>query len=472
MDNMDRRMDTKMLTLDYPQKPLVSAIGGKWVMEDEYPGGVNAVVLVQSFPYTDEDGIVLSQGSVDRGMFRVTNSQVFTESVKNVNSDTEEIARPGKNVKGRTADFGDSSSYLGTDGLAECGTYAQPGQPLIGKIITTNRPELSSTPIQRDRSAHMRPNEGGQVAQVMLSVTKEEHRMASVKVKSSRPPQIGDKMSSRHGQKGVISMIVPQEDMPRTHEGITPDLIVNPHSWSRMTVAQKYESSMGMVASLTGKRQDGTAFSNPDVIKIGDDWFRFGYARRFTMPLWNGRTGEMIRNPCFFGIVTIQRLHHMVQDKGHVRPVSGMNSSKTRQPVSGRKRDGGLRFGEMERDVTVTHGAAGILKDRLHDCSDATLAPICPRCGFDADRLPESHREKLQYIVTRGIAEALPDDAFGYCVACRASFPYGTEISYAKLELRQQLAASGIKMPFKLEIKERESQLPSNLSQNDALLKP
>jgi DNA-directed RNA polymerase II subunit RPB2 len=190
----------------------------------------------------------------------------------------------------------------------------------------------------------------------MVSQNHEEHRLVKVKMRSMRIPQLGDKFASRHGQKGTMGMMYSQEDMPFTVEGISPDLIINPHAVpSRMTIGHLIECLYSKVASIKGEEADGTPFQDITVEDISRELHKLGYQCRGNEVLYNGRTGRKLDSMVFIGPTFYQRLRHMVDDKIHSRS-RGPVQILTRQPTEGRSRDGGLRFGEMERDCIISHG--------------------------------------------------------------------------------------------------------------------
>jgi len=230
----------------------------------------------------------------------------------------------------------------------------------------------------------MKSTEAGHVDQVLLTTNDQGLRFVKVRIRSVRTPQIGDKFSSRHGQKGTCGMTYTQEDMPFTAEGISPDIIVNPHAIpSRMTIGHLVECLMGKVASLQGMEGDATPFTDVTVENISNMLHDLGYQRRGNEVCYNGHTGRQMGAMLFLGPTYYQRLKHTVDDKIHSRG-RGPTQMLTRQPMEGRSRDGGLRFGEMERDCIISHGSAAFLKERLMDCSDAYRVHVCELCGLIA----------------------------------------------------------------------------------------
>jgi DNA-directed RNA polymerase II subunit RPB2 len=234
---------------------------------------------------------------------------------------------------------------------------------------------------KRDVSTSMRPNEVGIVDKIMITTNSDGFKYAKIKIRSQRIPEIGDKFSSRHGQKGTIGMIYRQEDMPFTKDGIVPDIIINPHAIpSRMTVGHLIECLLGKVSVLAGREGDATPFSGLIVEEIGSALEQFGFSSDGTETMYNGGTGEEMETKIFIGPTYYQRLKHMVADKEHSRS-SGPVTKLTRQPLEGRSKEGGLRFGEMERDAVISHGASNMLKDRMFYNSDPYRVHVCKLCG-------------------------------------------------------------------------------------------
>ena len=251
------------------------------------------------------------------------------------------------------------------------------------------------------------------------------YNFCKVRVRTVRKPVIGDKFSSRHGQKGTIGNIIPEEDMPFTKDGVKPDIIINPHAIpSRMTIAQLKETLLGKTLLELGLFGDGTSFGDLDIKDICKELQKVGYESKGNEILYNGLTGEQLETSVFIGPAFYQRLKHMVSDKMHSRSF-GPKVNLTRQPAEGRSRDGGHRFGEMERDCMCSHGAASFTKGRMYDASDAYSVNVCKKCGMIAAYNDSKHVH--------------------ICAQCdnRTDFAY-VEIPYACKLLFQELLTMGV----------------------------
>eukprot|EP01088_Endostelium_zonatum_P018097 TRINITY_DN5682_c0_g1_i1.p1 TRINITY_DN5682_c0_g1~~TRINITY_DN5682_c0_g1_i1.p1 ORF type:complete len:667 (+),score=115.22 TRINITY_DN5682_c0_g1_i1:360-2360(+) len=387
--NYQLRMDTLAHVLYYPQKPLVTTSSMEFLHFRELPSGQNVVVAVMCYTgYNQEDSLMMNQSSIDRGLFRSLFYRSYVDSVENIvkTNKAEIFERPAREATSGVKHG--SYEKIEDDGLVAPGTRVSGDDIIIGK--TTTLPVLEDEEkaqrfTKKDSSIALRSSETGIVDRVLLSTNEGGERMVKVRVRSERTPQIGDKFSSRHGQKGTIGMTYRQEDMPFTIEGIAPDLIINPHAIpSRMTIGQLIECLLGKVSATTGDEGDATPFqADVTVDEISKALHQCGYQKRGNEVLYNGHTGRKQGAQVFIGPTYYQRLKHMVDDKIHSRS-RGPIQILTRQPVEGRSRDGGLRFGEMERDCMISHGASQFLKERLFDQSDAYQIWVCDLCGLIA----------------------------------------------------------------------------------------
>jgi len=385
--NFQLRMDTLAYVLFYPQKPLVTTRAMEHLHFRELPAGVNVIVGIMCYTgYNQEDSVIMNQSSIDRGLFRSIFYRSFKDEEKKQGSLTkEELERPTRDttlgMRHGTYD------KLDDDGLICPGTRVSGDDIIIGKTspLPDDDPSaVSKRFTNRDCSTGMKNSETGIIDQVLLTTNDQGLKFVKIRVRSVRTPQVGDKFSSRHGQKGTVGMTYTQEDMPFTCEGISPDIIVNPHAIpSRMTIGQLVECLMGKVASMMGKEGDATPFTPVTVENISDMLHQCGYQKRGNEVMYNGHTGKPLDAKIFLGPTYYQRLKHMVDDKIHSRG-RGPVQILTRQPMEGRSRDGGLRFGEMERDCIISHGAAAFLKERLMDQSDAYRIHVCQTCGLIA----------------------------------------------------------------------------------------
>ena len=381
--NYRKRMDTLAHVLYYPQKPIVDSKIMQFLPGNDLPSGINCIVAVASYTgYNQEDSIIMNQDAIERGLFRSTFYRTYKEEERKSQGSglDEKFCKPDTKFT-RGLKLG-NYNILNESGFVPENTKVDSGDIIIGKVIpiTKNKKDIQ---YYKDSSTGIRPNESGYISDNLISRNGDGYRFAKVKIRSTRSPTIGDKHSSRHGQKGTVGMIYRQQDMPYTKDGIVPDIIMNPHAVpSRMTIGQLKECLMGKASSVVGRFGDGTPFNNmklENIEKLLEE--ECGFQKHGNEIMYNGRTGEQMKVSIFIGPTFYQRLKHMVQDKIHSRS-SGPMVSLTRQPAEGRSRDGGLRFGEMERDCMLSHGTSQFLKETLLDRSDNFKVYVCKNCGL------------------------------------------------------------------------------------------
>ncbi|PLB41524.1 DNA-directed RNA polymerase III core subunit RET1 [Aspergillus candidus] len=385
--NQFLRIDSILYLMVYPQKPMVKSRTIELTKYDQLPAGQNAIVAVMSYSgYDIEDALVLNKGSVDRGFGRCQVFRKYVTNLKSYPNGTKDRLSPPEYDNGAPIR---KHALLEGDGLAAVGEQVNSGEVYINKATPdqsmssgfpgsdSGRPvQYMSTPM-----TYKLPDPA-YIDKVMVSVQENDNQLVKVLTRQTRIPEVGDKFSSRHGQKGVVGIIADQTDMPFTDQGINPDIIMNPHGFpSRMTVGKMLELVAGKAGVMAGRHGYGTCFGGSPVEEMSQILIDKGFSYGGKDYLTSGITGEALPFYVFTGPIYYQKLKHMVQDKMHSR-ARGPRAILTRQPTEGRSRDGGLRLGEMERDCLIAYGTSQLLLERLMISSDRHEIDVCEQCGF------------------------------------------------------------------------------------------
>ncbi|MDP6641388.1 MAG: DNA-directed RNA polymerase subunit B'' [Nitrososphaerales archaeon] len=378
--NFPVRIDTDVSLLHYPQKPLVRTF--VYDTLNVHPVGQNVILAVLPYEgYNMEDATVLNQGSVDRGFGRSSRFRPYVSVELNyAGSLADHITIPDKDVSGYRTE--ESYRFLEDDGIVYPEAELIAGEVVIGKVsppkFLSEAREISIQ-TKKESSSAITQNETGIIDAVFVTQDKEGNKIVQVRTRELRVPEIGDKFSVPHGQKGVVGMIAPEADIPFTVNGIRPDIMFNPHGIpSRMTVGYLMDILGGKVAALSGKVVDASAFSGETVASLEDNLKKLGFRQNGKETMYNGITGKRMPVKIFIGNMFYLKLKYMVADRMYAR-ASGKVALLTRQPIEGRARGGALRLGEMEQEALVGHGASLLLKERYD--SDKTLVHICAKCG-------------------------------------------------------------------------------------------
>ncbi len=394
------RPDTRQHILHYTQNSMTGTRAMEATNFIRRPAGQNFVVAILSHHgYNMQDAVIMNRGSVERALGRSTFIRTYNAERKRFpGGQVDEIEIPGTGldeVKGLKSP--EAYAHLEGDGLPipETEISSKPEdrervpQVLVGKtspprFLEESHGAFLQAQERRESSMNVRHGEGGFVDNVFVTESLDSGRLVRITLRTNRIPELGDKFASRHGQKGVIGRLVDPEDMPFTVDGVIPDLLINPHAIpSRMTVAHILEMIGGKVGAMEGRLIDGTAFSGEKEDSLREGLLRHGFAHTGRESMINGETGEQFPAQVFVGVIYYQKLHHMVSGKIHARS-RGRVQILTRQPTEGRARQGGLRFGEMERDCLIAHGASMVIKDRLLDESDGWELFVCAESGHIA----------------------------------------------------------------------------------------
>ena len=425
--NYENRMDKTAYVLNYPMRPLVDTRIMNMIQLNKIPSGTQVIVAIMTHTgYNQEDSLLINQGSIDRGMALVTVYHTEKDEDKQKINGDEEIRCKPDSTKTKGMKMGNYNK-VNSKGVIPENTLVENRDVIIAKItpIKENRNDHTKVIKYEDQSKIYKTVEETYIDKNYIDRNGEGYNFAKVRLRTVRKPVIGDKFSSRHGQKGTVGNSIPECDMPFTADGIKPDIIINPHAIpSRMTIGQLKETVLGKVLIELGLFGDGTAFGDFNVNDICGELIKLGYEAHGNELMYNGLTGEQHECSVFMGPVFYQRLKHMVNDKAHSRSIGPM-VNLTRQPAEGRSRDGGLRFGEMERDCMVSHGASRFTRGRMYDASDKYSVHICKKCGLIA-----SYNDKMH---------------IHHCRTCdnRTDFSY-VEIPYACKLLFQELNTMNI----------------------------
>ena len=383
--NFQHRMDKTAYVQTYTMRPLVDTRIMNILKLHKIPSGCMVKVAIMTYSgFNQEDSILFNKNSLDRGLFSATIYHTEKDEDKKIQGD-EEIRCKADRTKTKGMKFANYNK-LNEKGVIPENTLVENGDIIIGKVvpIRENRNDHTKVIKYSDQSKVFRTHEDTYIDKNYMHRNGDGYTFCKVKTRTYRVPVIGDKFSSRHGQKGTIGLILPEENMPFLADGTKPDIIINPHAIpSRMTIAQLKETLLGKVLLQLGVFGDGTSFGEQPITKIRDLMSSLGMEKNGNEVLYNGMTGEQVEADVFFGPVFYQRLKHMVNDKAHSRSFGPM-VVLTRQPAEGRARDGGLRFGEMERDCMISHGASRFTKDRIYHSSDTFEVHTCKSCGLIA----------------------------------------------------------------------------------------
>ncbi|MCO5596788.1 hypothetical protein L7F22_050858 [Adiantum nelumboides] len=420
------RVDTSGQNLLYPQRPLVGTRFLRLLNRNELANGQNPIVAVCPYMgFNQEDSLVMNQSSIDRGLFNSMHYRCFSTFYK---QNEEVLTKPAESDARRSNRPYSAYSKLDSDGLPQIGTNCFPRDVIFGKVSA-----VQINGLYEDRSIDLKPCEKGRVDRVIVAADDADNTVARVFLREKRAPVVGDKFSSMHGQKGVVGLMVHDYDLPFTRQGIIPDLIINPHAFpSRQTVGQLLESHFGKVSSIKGRFFDGTAYTHRPMEFITNELHRLGYSQWGCEAMVHGQTGEMMDARIFIGPAFYQRLTKMAEDQLKYRR-QGPTHPLTRQPVDDRKRHGGIRIGEMERDCLLGHGVASNIQERLFLLSDPYQVYVCQGCNTMVTKDGNKHIRICRFCKTSKHIVCL-------------DVPYACKLLY------QELLSMGIFMRLKTEL--------------------
>lgn len=415
------RLDTDVSILHYPQKPITRSFVYDTV--PFYPAGQNMIVAIMPYKgYNVEDALVINEGSIQRGVGRSNYFRPYTATELHYTGGlADEICIPSKDVSGYRTEK--SYRFLEEDGIVHPEARLEGGEIVIGKTsppkFLTEMEEMAIAKARKENSTMVRQEEKGTIDTVFITKDNEGNKIVQVRTRDLRIPELGDKFSTPHGQKGVLGFIAPEQDIPFTSSGIRPDLIFNPHSIpGRMTVGYLIELISGKIGSLNGSIMDGTPFGKQSIDELESLLKELGFRADGKETFYDGITGERMNAKIYVGSMYYLKLRYMAANKLHAR-ASGKVTLLTRQPVEGRSKGGALRLGEMEKDAIIGHGASLLLKERYD--SDKVIVHVCEKCGSLAiiDRLRNKET----------------------CLLCSTSSIKPVEMSYAFKLLMEELMA-------------------------------
>ena len=377
--NWRNRFDNTAHVLCYGEMPLTRTLYQQYVGEGKMAYGMNCILAIACWSgYNQEDGIVINEDAIQRGMFRsmaFRSYEAFEEDDEKAHTQVR-FGHPSKIAEWRELRPGLDYSKLDENGIIKEGAYVDETTVIVGAYLISERG-------MKDASVTPQVWTKGRVERVAIMVNNKGLRLVKIRVVQDRIPELGDKFSNRHGQKGTIGARLRAHDMPRTESGIVPDMIMNPHAIpSRMTIAQNLEQLLGKTAGLAGAIGDGTSFMNDGSPQeaIGGVLEQMGFEKYGNEVMYNGATGEQIPMAIFIGPVYGMRLKHMVEDKWQARG-QGRREMLTHQPTGGRGAQGGLKIGEMDRDAIIAHAGMAFVKESFMERSDGATIPLCVACG-------------------------------------------------------------------------------------------
>ncbi|MBU0662503.1 MAG: DNA-directed RNA polymerase subunit B [Candidatus Diapherotrites archaeon] len=427
--NYNLRTDTEAYLLYYPQKALVKTKTMDMLELDRRPQVQNLVVAIMPYRgFNILDAVVLNKGAIDRGLARSAYFRTYECSEERYpGGQVDRFEVPDEETTGFLGE--EAYNKIGEDGLVQVESYVGERDVVVGRTspprFLEEITEFGVAKEKRRESSHIiRKGKEGFVDRVIITEAESGSKLVKIKIRGEMVPLVGDKFSSKHGQKGVVGAIIPEEDMPFTVNGIKPDLILNPHSIpSRMTIGHLIEMLAGKAASMRGEAVDGTPFNDMKVSELRKVLQEHGLRGDGKETFYDGTTGERIEAEIFTGIVAYRRLFHMVKHKMQARS-KGPVQILTRQPTEGKEKEGGLRFGEMEGETLVGHGAAMLLQEKFIEDSDKVIELVCEKCGVIAVNDQIRNRR--------------------YCPICTGSKVYPVEMAYGFKLLLEELKALGI----------------------------